>query len=164
MTEAEALAFQKFSSPLIGLPVTHIWRGYGSAIFLEFGELQNRVLPNGRELRNPSGQMGLMIEWSWRIEGKRLIWCGSWSDESRWSRIFGKLLNANVTKVLLFGRLPEIDIQLSNGLHVVSMMTAEGNPEWALSSRDRKLEQSVSVKSGLLRFQSNDIALKQIPS
>jgi hypothetical protein len=28
----------------------------------------------------------------------------------------------------LFGRLPEIDIALSSGLHVVSLMTTQGDP------------------------------------
>jgi hypothetical protein len=118
---------------LIGLPVTHVWRGYGSALFLEFGLLSERTLPNGRVLRNRQGEFGLGIEWSWRIEGKRRIWCGSWSDENRWPRVFACLLGSKVASISLVGRLPEIDMGLANGLHIVSMMTAEGDPQWALS-------------------------------
>jgi hypothetical protein len=161
MAEAEELAFKTFSSPLIDLPITHVWRGYGSAIFLEFGDLRTRMLPNGRALRNPSGEMGLMIEWSWRIEGKRLIWCGSWSDEDRWPKAFARLLNARVSEISLLGRLPEVDLQLSNGLHVVSMMTAEGDPQWALSDRRGGRTRWVRVKSGILRFGEDQGAFNQ---
>jgi hypothetical protein len=52
---------------LIGIPVTHIRRGYGSAIFIELGELKpGRLLRNGT-LGNPRGPFGLKIEWSWRV-------------------------------------------------------------------------------------------------
>ena len=125
------LELAEFCAPLIGLPVSHIWRGYGSAIFLEFGSLHPRTRRDGSP-GNPVGGWDLTIEWSWRIEGKRRIWCGSWSDEDRWSRAFSYLVGANVVSVDLIGRLPEIDMGLSNGLHVVSMMTSEGDPAWTL--------------------------------
>jgi hypothetical protein len=38
-----------------------------------------------------------MIEWSWRIEGKRRIWCGRWGDGERWPRAFGGIERAKVT-------------------------------------------------------------------
>jgi hypothetical protein len=123
--------FSEMCQRLIGLPVTHIWRGYGSTIFFEFGELQPRVRRNETP-GNQQGQFGLKIEWSWRIEGKRRIWCGSWGDESRWPRVFACLLGSKVASISLVGRLREIDMGLANGLHIVSMMTAEGDPQWAL--------------------------------
>lgn len=138
--------FELFCKPLIGLPISHIWRGYGSAIFLEFGT-EPRTRRDGSP-GNPLGEWTLMIEWSWRIEGKRLIWCGSWSDEERWPRAFNRLLGAKVEAVSLFGRLPKIDLKLTNGIHVVSMMTAEGDPEWGLINRKDNL--SVGVRLGRL--------------
>lgn len=33
--------FFEFVSPMIGLPLSHVWRGYGSALFIELGELHN---------------------------------------------------------------------------------------------------------------------------
>jgi hypothetical protein len=143
--------FETFTRPLLGLPISHIWNGYGSAIFFEFGLLN----PSFRRRRdgshgNPTGEFTLMIEWSWRIEGKRRIWCGSWSDEERWGRMFLKLQNARVAAVSLTGRLPEIDIALDNGLHVVSFMTAEGDPEWGLLKRYGEETTSVGVAAGRL--------------
>ncbi len=149
MQDDPQLQFREFCAPLIGLPVSHIWRGHGSAIFLEFGTLHPHSRSDGSP-GEPWGEWGLMIQWSWRIEGKRRIWCGSWSDEVRWSRAFARILGARVNSVTLFGRLPEIDIGLSNGLHVVSMMTAEGDPEWALFKRSDAGTSSVSIRAGRL--------------
>jgi hypothetical protein len=57
-----------------------------------------------------------------------------------------------VTTVKLLGRLPEIDIGLANGLHVVSMMTAEGDPAWALTRRMDKASISMAVRAGRLYY------------
>jgi hypothetical protein len=146
--------FLSFASPLIGLPVSHIWRGYGSAIFLEFGELKpGRLLRDGSE-GNPCGEWTLGIEWSWRIEGKRRIWCGSWSDEARWPRAFARLKDSNVASATIYGRLPEISLGLSNGLHILSMMTAEGDPEWWLTMRAQGNSTSIFVRAGRLQIDS----------
>jgi len=126
--------FSAFTSPLIGLQVSRVWQGYGSAIFLEFGNVQPRRRRDGSP-RGSRGEWKLMIEWSWRIEGKRRIRCGSWSDGARWPRAFARMQGARVTSVSLFGRLPEISLSLSNRLHLLSMMTAEGDPVWALTPR-----------------------------
>jgi len=143
--------FEAFVSPLIGLPVSHIWNGYGSAIFLEFGLLT----PSTRRRRdgspgNPKGQFTLMIEWSWRIEGKRRIWGGSWSEAEQWTKLLPRLKDANVISISLIGRLPEVAVALSNGLHLASFMTAEGDPEWAILTRRGDETFSVSVKAGRL--------------
>jgi hypothetical protein len=78
--ELEMLDPAPFFDSLVEKQVSHVWRGHGSAIFVEFGELStdlDRV--NGKT--NPSGELTLMIEWSWRIERTRSILCGSWSAE-----------------------------------------------------------------------------------
>jgi hypothetical protein len=154
--------FFEFVSPMIGLPVSHIWRGYGSALFIELGELHSVRYKNGRVSRNPSGQMGIGIEWSWRIEGKKRIWCGSWSDESRWNRFFSMMLGSRVDSVSLFGRLPEIDLCLSNGLHLLSMMTADGEPEWSISDRRSDPSRYLSVKNGRLNIEETSISLPRV--
>ena len=91
-----------------------------------------------------------MIQWSWRIEGKRSILCGSWTDEHRWPRALACLTKATVARVMLFGRLPEIDLALSNGAHVVSLMTAQGDPAWALFDRRGDGKRSLHVQRGHL--------------
>ena len=148
-------AFDEFISPLIGLPVTHVWRGYGSTLFLEFGDLtDNGVLSDGSE-RGPTGQMGLMVEWSWRIERPRSILCGSFSEESKWPGAFTRLLGATVESVMTFGRLPEISIGLSNRLRVVSLMTSEGQPRWVLFDRHLPDTRWLTVRNGRIVHERN---------
>jgi hypothetical protein len=50
----------------------------------------------------------------------------------------------------LFGRLPEIDIALSSGLHVVSLMTAQGDPAWTLFDRRDGEDRWIGVRCGRL--------------
>jgi len=152
--------FISFSSSLIGLPVSHIWRGYGSAIFLEFGALAPRRIRSDGSPGNPRGEWTLGIEWSWRIEGKRRIWCGSWSDEKRWPGAFARLIGANVKSVSLYGRLREISVNLSNGLYVLSMMTAEGDPEWGLTHHLGGDSTSICVKAGRLQIGTRPVSPK----
>jgi hypothetical protein len=93
-----------------------------------------------------------MIEWSWRIEGKHRIWCGSWSEEVRWPRALSRLEGATVASISLYGRLPELELTLSNGLHLLSMMTAEDDPSWALTRNDADVSSSAYVRAGRLHF------------
>jgi len=139
--------FERFSRALIGLPVSHVWRGYGSALFLEFGQLKkSQVIRRDGTRGDPFGQTSLMIQWSWRIEGPRSILCGSWSEEEKWPSAFAKLLKAKVVGLSLLGRLNEIDVELSNGLHVVSFSTTDGQPQWALI--DHVAGESLHIRGG----------------
>src|SRR2546430_6399349 len=67
--------------------VSHAWRGYGSALFLELVALRPvRPRRHGKGRagpRPPKGEATVMIEWSWRIERPRSIESGSWSSERR---------------------------------------------------------------------------------
>lgn len=155
MTQAQQALFEAFVSPLVGLPVAHAWQGHGSAIFLEFGALTpgTRVRRDG-SLANPTGEMGLMIQWDWRIEGRRSILCGSSTDEARWPRALACLTKATVAGATLFGRLPEIDLALSSGVHVVSLATARGDPEWTLFDRRGGGCRWIRVRCGVLRVEA----------
>jgi hypothetical protein len=55
---------------MLGMEVTHVWRGYGSALFLEMGKLTPQMRRDGTP-GNPKGEMELMIEWNWRIEDEK---------------------------------------------------------------------------------------------
>lgn len=126
---------EPFIKRLIGKRVSHVWRGYGSAIFLEFGELTPRTRRDG-SIGNPNGELTLMIEWSWRIEKPKSILGGSWSSDKKIDNFLLKLKGESVVAVEFFGRLPEISISLSNRLHVVSFNTSEGQPDWSLLTRN----------------------------
>ena len=151
--------FREFSDNLLGLAVSHIWRGAGSAIFIEFGNLHARVRRDGViKLRMDGsdfsyGDFTLRIEFSWRIESKRSILCGSWSDEARWPRALRLLKHATVTEVKLFGHLPEIEIQFSNGVRLLSFMSSDGDPQWRLSDRRQSPGRWLCVRRGKLLLQ-----------
>ena len=140
---------QTFREPLIGLPLSHLWRGYGSAIFLEFGRLTPRTRRDGRP-RNPCGEFSLMIQWSWRIESATSILCGSWSKEPLWQPTFDQLRNKVVAELSVVGRLPEIVVALSESFYVSSFMTAEGDPQWCLFDRRDAALRTMTVKDGCL--------------
>jgi hypothetical protein len=137
-----------FIDALVGKVVAHVWRGHGSAMFIEFGQLTPTKRSNGTN-GNPEGELTLMIEWSWRIERPQSILGGSWSSGGKWPGMFKQIVGATVESVEIFGRLPEISIGLSNGLHVVSFMTAEGQPQWTVLTR-KPFIGHLSVKRGRL--------------
>jgi hypothetical protein len=142
---------QTFRDALIGLPLSHIWRGYGSAIFLEFGRLTPKTRRSG-EAGNPRGELGLMIQWSWRIENAASILCGSWSQENLWEPTFELLRKKAVVELSTVGRLPEIVVALTESLYVSSFMTAEGGPEWSLFDRRGSTLRTLSVQEGRLKL------------
>lgn len=147
---------QTFRGALMGLPLSHLWRGHGSAIFLEFGHLTPRTLRSG-EAGNPQGEFGLMIEWSWRIESRTAILCGSWSNEQLWEPTFDLLRNRAVVDLSVVGRLPEIVVAMAEDRYVSSFMTAEGDPSWALFDRRSDTLRTLSVRGGSLKI---DIKLR----
>jgi hypothetical protein len=144
-----------FMSPLVGLPLSRVWRSYGSAIFLEFGDLSPRLKHNGCEA-HAAGEMSLMIEGSWRIEDHASVRCGSWSDEALWAEAFAALKGNRVSRVTTFGRLPEIEVSFINGLHVLSFITSEGHPAWTLFDRRGPQERWLCVGQEGLAIHPHD--------
>jgi hypothetical protein len=138
---------------MIGLPVSHTWQGHGAAIFLEFGALTPRMRLDGTP-GQPEGEMALMIEWSWRVEGRRSILWGSWTEQRRWARGLACLAQGTVTGVTTFARLPEIDLAISTGLHVVSLTTSTGDPCWTLFDRRGERQHWLRVRRGSLCVES----------
>ncbi len=140
-----------FFKAVVGNTVSHLWRGHGSALFVEFGELSPTVLSDGRD-GQPRGEVSLMIEWSWRVSNQTSILAGSWSEEEEWPEVFQDLVGSTVEAIELFGELPEILVSLSNGNSIASFMTADGQPQWALISRQPNIG-SLSVEAGKLTIQ-----------
>jgi hypothetical protein len=143
---------EPFLRTLAGKPVTHAWRGAGSAIFLELAQLTDNKRRDG-EPAQPTGDLSLMLEWSWRIERPRSILVGSFSSERKWPTALKRLIGGHVVGVEFVGRLPEIVVSLSNGLRVASFMTAEGQPAWSVIARHPKLG-SLYVRNGCLTVET----------
>tara|TARA_R110002167_G_scaffold155570_3_gene350071 strand:+ start:605 stop:1051 length:447 start_codon:yes stop_codon:yes gene_type:complete len=131
---SSAKEFDAFAATLAGLPISHVWRGYGSAIFIEIGELSQRLRRDGSR-GNPEGEVSLGVEWSWRIEDRTSIICGSWSEDERWEPALDLLRNAQIARCDLFGALPEVVISTEAGIRFLSFSTTDGQPQWHLIDR-----------------------------
>ncbi|PZM14407.1 hypothetical protein [Rhizobium tubonense] len=144
-----ASAFESYRQAIKSRHLSLVWHGYGSAIFLEIGELSTQQRRDGSD-GNPKGEYTVMIEWSWRIESEAAILAGSWTDEQNWDEIFEPLVGRRIEDVVLFARLPELSITLEKGRYFTSFMTAEGQPAWTIfrNSRDDGKVSSISVVAG----------------
>jgi hypothetical protein len=142
---------EHFRAAAKGLVVSHVWRGYGSTLLVEFGALRPPTLTRKDGTPGePSGEIGLMIEADWRIEELCTIVCGSSSDEELWEPTFACLIGKHVIDVTTFGCLSEVLISLSGGLHVASFSTLEGDPGWTLFDRRGSAEIAVGCWSGAI--------------
>jgi hypothetical protein len=144
--------FAELAEPLIGLPISRVWRGYGSALFLEIGALTEKVLrrSNGTSKISSEGQFGIMIDWSWRVERPRSIYFGSWSSDRIIDNRLNKLQGKTIIDLQVEGRLPELVVTLSGGLWVCSFATVEGQPEWCLFLNDRSPREWLGSEQGRL--------------
>jgi hypothetical protein len=131
--------FHALTRPLIGMPVSHTWRGFGSAIFLELGALttHNRTSRGRGEYTYQEGEVSLMLEWSWRVESPGAIQFGSWSTNPRITRGVASLQGHTILGVELEGRLPELVLTLDRKRWLHTFMTAEGQPVWAIRMPDQ---------------------------
>ena len=144
-----AILLEEYRSRLVGLPVSHVWRGYGSAFCMEFGQLTPKFRKDGRPLSS-EGEFSLMIEWSWRIETGNAIVCGSWSDEELWPSSMLGLVGRSILDIGVSGRLPEILLTLSDDAFVMSFMTSDGDPAWSLIDHRTNGLPSLLSRSGRL--------------
>lgn len=130
--------FATLTKRLVGCPVSKVWRGHGSAIFLELGELHEESWQAkfGETRTDMKGQFTVMIEWSWRVERKRSVLFGSWSTDKVINFRLQKLNRLIVTDLSLFARLPELQIQFTNDFWLTSYHTSNGQPHWVLFEGD----------------------------
>jgi hypothetical protein len=136
-----------YRAAMIGLPVSKIWTGHGSALFIEFGIVAPTIRRDGTP-GNGDGEMGLGIEWSWRVEDASTILCGSESEKADWLQVFDRLLGQSVVAVDFVGRLPELAISFSGNLHLSSFMPTDGQPEWSLFDRRNNQVRWLHVEDG----------------
>ena len=113
--------------------VSHAWRGHGSALFLELGQLKE--MPKGN---NPKGEQTIMIDCSWRVEGKSSIIVGSWSENEEIDNVPELVIGKTLEKVGFFGRLPELNIKINNALWLLTFMIEKGDPDWSIKFKNNE--------------------------
>lgn len=144
-------AFKALTASLIGQPISYLWRGYGSAVIIEFGDLTPWTHRDGSQ-GHPEGQVSLGVEWSWRIEANATIVSGSWSDEELWEPSFDQLRHSRVQGLQLFGGLPEVQLLTDTGHRFLSFSTTDGQPQWHLVDRRTSSVDWFSVREGRLHL------------
>jgi hypothetical protein len=112
---------------LEGATVSHAWRGHGSAIFLEFGELKQ-----DKKLKSARGEQTLMVEWSWRFEGDKSILVGSWDDDREIDRFPNLIFGKTIESINFLGRLFELEIKFSDSIWLSTFSTQQDGPSWSL--------------------------------
>jgi hypothetical protein len=142
--------FEAMAASLSGQPISYLWRGYGSAVFIEFGNLTPRTNRDG--FPGIEGEVSLGVEWSWRIEDDASILCGSWSEEELWEPTFAQIRNTRVEGLKLFGRLPEVELSTNQSVRLVSFSTTDGQPQWHLVDRRKNPAHWFSVRQGRLNL------------
>lgn len=123
---------ETYNNLISGLAISYTWRGHGSAIFIEIGELTRDEKRN-----NPIGEYSVMLDCDWRVEESKNIQCSSLSDIDLIEKSISGLIGESILKLELVGALPEIKLILSSGKRIQSFTSDAGNPDWAIFLPDK---------------------------
>jgi hypothetical protein len=119
------------ASALIGLPISRAWKGYGSTVFLELGELLlSEAHPKG------VSQACISIDWDWRTESESKIICGSSNSGPEIANHLAMFEGETVKELVLDGSPRELNLVISSGLRLRSMSMVTGSPQWAIRFSD----------------------------
>ncbi len=123
----------EFTTALAGMRVSRPWKGHGSAIYLELGELSEvPIFRRGRV----TGEACISIEWDWRLEFSSSIVGGSSSSNPEIHELLKLLREATITSIEIVGQVPEIAVRLSTGHILRSMAMIQGDPHWSIKTHN----------------------------
>jgi hypothetical protein len=129
------------------MPISHVWFGHGSALFLELGALSEGRKRKDGSAGNPVGDVTVLVDFGWRIERQRSILCGSGESKQRCSNAANKLMGTTIMSAQLVGRIPELELSLSNNLWLTTFSRYEGQPTWSVLFRTARLG-ALCIKGG----------------
>ena len=115
--------WRDLAAEVVGLPVSHVWHGAGTTLFLELGELRS----NGRN--NPRGERTLHMGGTWRVQTRRSIRFGSSSAPRHLYEGVGDLRGRLVSALALVDRLPELQVSFG-AVAIRSFALLGSQPEW----------------------------------
>ncbi|MCP4193655.1 MAG: DUF3027 domain-containing protein [Planctomycetaceae bacterium] len=121
------IEFESTVQPLLGKVVTRPWKGYGSAIFIEIGDL----LPEGPR-DSLAGEHCIAIEWDWRLEDGSQIRTGSSNSGPEIISALAALCNTTISSVILSEPVSDLAVEFSNGFRLTSTTARSGDPEWSI--------------------------------
>jgi hypothetical protein len=137
--------FEDLTRPLIGLPVSLPWNGYGSAVFFELGDLSPR---ESKRAHHNKGAACISVEWDWRVEAGSAVLYGSSNSRPRIDAGIQALQGETIHSIAVVGQVPELAVRFSNGHCLKSMVMVTGDPEWSIKALDG---QWIYVRDGKLQ-------------
>ena len=149
--------FGSIRTALLGLPLSNVWHGHGSALFLEFGNLTERWRADGTK-GHSWGQISVGLEYDWRIEFGRKIACGSGGNRDIWDAHLDPLRGATAVDLSVFGRVAELCLDLSTGHRLLTFSLDESGPEWALTDRRGSEDNWLFFEAGTIRSGNGRVA------
>lgn len=132
---------------LVGLTVSLPRKGYGSAVFLELGQL-TPVVFNRHQYEN--GEACIEIGWDWRVEEGASVLYGSSNSRPEIASGISSLQGTRIQSIDVIGDVPELAVRFSNGQCVRSMAMLTGEPMWSIKLPGGRW---VRAEGGILRFE-----------
>lgn len=126
--------FEEAISPLLGLEISLAWKGWGSAVFLELGELT----PPGETQRYQRGEITIHLGWEWRLEAEHQILLGCANSSPQIEKFFPRLKGDKIVGITMAPDVPELTIYLSSEARLKTMTTARGYPGWYIRLPDSR--------------------------
>jgi hypothetical protein len=148
--------FHLLVQPLVGLPVSLPWKGYGSSIFLALGTLL--PLDISRRRLHQKGEACIAVEWDWRMESGAKVLFGSSNSRPQMDSGIAALQGATVQSLSVFGAVPELVVQFSNSDSLRTMVMTSGDPEWSVKLPDRRW---IYARAGRINIGSGTTSLKE---
>jgi hypothetical protein len=141
--------FQELVQHLVGLPVSLPWKGYGSTIFLELGQLA----PLEPHQRHQNGEACIWLQWDWRVEDSSAVLFGSSNSGPKIERGLRTLEESCIQSLSVIGEIPELIVRFSNGQCARSMVMHTGDPKWIIRLQSGEY---LSAKEGALQIDNGE--------
>ena len=135
-----------YTKELIGLPVSLPWMGYGSAIFLELGKLED--IKTTRQ-NHQKGEACISVSWDWRFEKGVKVLFGSSNTYPEIDNGIQILKGSRVHSIETFGSVQELIVRFDNDLCLRTMVMISDNPKWDIRIKN---EQYLYSKNGCLYY------------
>jgi|SRR4249919_1978275 len=139
---------------LVGQPVSHVWFGDHSALYLELGKLTQRTRRDGAP-GNPEGENTVYAAFDWRVEGWQSILGSSSDEQTHRIALAQSLLGATINSARLHGHVPELQLGFSNNLWLATFNLSKGQPDWYVSFRSGQTVH-LCIENGVLAVDRRD--------
>lgn len=147
-----AEAFYQIAHALRGARISHVWCGYGSALFVECGPLsESQLRRKDGSTGNPKGRWSIGLDCDWRVEAESRVVCGSHDEEGAWTTTLGGLVADEIASVETFGDVAELRVTLQSGKRLLTFALDHSGPEWSLTDNSQEPPVWVYWSDGSLR-------------